>query len=282
MSISKNCRASWAIAGLSAKASSTIRSAFFFNSGRYFATASAGGAILTSLPTLSAGTHTITASVTDSGGRPGSDQVTLTITPNDAPWVLITAPPDGSTVDEGLPVAFSGTASDTEDGDLSASLAWSSDLDGALGSGASFELSTLSVGVHTITTSVTDSGGRPGSDQITLTITANDAPVVAITAPPDASSVSEAVPVSFSATATDTEDGDLSASLAWSSDLDGALGSGASLELSTLSRKELEKLQQWGYLKMFLVNFRIIGLLAFGFTLRRQVFAFLKNHLRKK
>ena len=39
----------------------------------------------------------ITASVTDSGGLPGSQQITVTVTANVAPQVLVTSPADGST-----------------------------------------------------------------------------------------------------------------------------------------------------------------------------------------
>ncbi len=89
---------------------------------------------------------------------------------NTAPTVTITAPADGSSFDEGTSVTFSGFASDAEDGDLTSSLVWNSDLDGQIGTGGSFSTSTLSVGTHTITASVTDSGGLSGSDSITVTI----------------------------------------------------------------------------------------------------------------
>lgn len=92
---------------------------------------------------------------------------------NTAPSVTIDAPADGSTFTEGDSVSFSGTATDAEDGDLSSSLSWSSDLDGSIGSGASFSTSTLSVGSHTVTASVTDSGGLNGSDSIGITIEAD-------------------------------------------------------------------------------------------------------------
>ena len=92
--------------------------------------------------------------------------------PNQPPVVTITAPPDGSTFNQGDNINFTGTANDPEDGTISANIQWSSDLDGALGSGASINVSTLSLGVHTITASVTDSGGLPGQDQINVTINA--------------------------------------------------------------------------------------------------------------
>ena len=89
---------------------------------------------------------------------------------NTAPTVTITAPVNGSSSDEGVSIGFAGTANDSEDGDISANLTWTSDLDSIIGSGASFSTSTLSVGAHTITASVTDSGGLPGNDGITVTV----------------------------------------------------------------------------------------------------------------
>ncbi|MEM9593102.1 MAG: hypothetical protein AAGD06_02495 [Acidobacteriota bacterium] len=89
---------------------------------------------------------------------------------NTAPAVTITAPADGSTVDVATSVAFAGTATDAEDGNLTSGLAWSSSLDGNIGSGGSFSTSSLSLGAHTITASVTDSGSLTGSASINLTV----------------------------------------------------------------------------------------------------------------
>ncbi len=77
---------------------------------------------------------------------------------------------------QGDPVTLTGTATDPEDGDLSAGLSWVSDQDGALGTGASVTRSDLSGGAHVITASVTDSGGLGGRDQIALTITSGPPP----------------------------------------------------------------------------------------------------------
>lgn len=89
--------------------------------------------------------------------------------PNDAPTVSITSPADGSTFDSGATIDFAGTASDKEDGDLTASLVWTSSIDGQIGTGGSFS-ATLSDGNHTVTASVTDSGGKTGSDSISITV----------------------------------------------------------------------------------------------------------------
>ena len=90
---------------------------------------------------------------------------------NTAPTVSITAPANGSSFTSGTAVTFSGTASDAQDGSLSSSLVWTSSLSGIIGSGASFSTSALAVGTHTITASVTDSGGLPGSASISVTVT---------------------------------------------------------------------------------------------------------------
>ena len=87
---------------------------------------------------------------------------TPALPPNDPPSVTITSLADGSTFDSGATILFEGMASDTEDGDLTASLAWTSSIDGPIGSGGSFS-NTLSDGTHTIAASVTDSGGATGS-----------------------------------------------------------------------------------------------------------------------
>lgn len=71
--------------------------------------------------------------------------------------------------------------------------------------------------------------------QAALAAAANTAPVVDITSPVNGASYASGATVSFSASATDAEDGNLSSSIVWSSSLDGVLGSGASLSTSSLS-----------------------------------------------
>lgn len=89
---------------------------------------------------------------------------------NTPPTVTITAPVDGTTVTEGENVTFTGMVTDEEDGDLTASAVWTSSVNGTLSSGGSVSTTALSVGTHTITLSVTDSGDLTGSDSITLTV----------------------------------------------------------------------------------------------------------------
>ncbi|MEM7350688.1 MAG: hypothetical protein AAF657_07780, partial [Acidobacteriota bacterium] len=189
-----------------------------------------GGSVLAN---LSIGSHVISASVTDIGGLQGSAVVSIEVT-NTPPSVTISAPLDGSTFNTGVSIDFAATASDFEDGDLTVNLSWSSDLDGTIGpSGGSFSLSTLSAGTHVITAEVNDSGGLQSSDSITITV--NAGPSVTITAPVDGSGFNSGDSVSFTGTASDPEDGDLTASLSWTSDVDGAIGTGGSFSTSSLS-----------------------------------------------
>ncbi|MEM7582074.1 MAG: hypothetical protein AAF560_01725 [Acidobacteriota bacterium] len=148
---------------------------------------------------------------------------------NNPPSVNITAPANGSSFPQGSSISFTGTANDSEDGNLTASLAWTSSRDGNIGSGGSFSR-VLTVGTHTLTATVTDSGGQSGSAAITVTVTAagNNPPTVNITAPTNGASFSQGATIGFTGTATDSEDGNLTASLAWSSNRDGSIGSGGS------------------------------------------------------
>jgi subtilisin len=88
---------------------------------------------------------------------------------NQPPIVSIDSPADGSTFDSGATIDFEGTASDSEDGDLTSSLDWVSNLGGPIGTGGSFS-TPLSDGNHTITASVTDSGGATGDASISITV----------------------------------------------------------------------------------------------------------------
>ena len=177
---------------------------------------------------LSPGTHTITASVTDLGGLIGTATITLTVNNNTPPVVTINSPANGSTFPAGTAILFMGTATDTESGNLTASLTWTSSIDGSIGSGGSFS-KTLSSGTHTITASVTDPGGLIGRATVNITVgQSNTPPVVTIVSPTNGATFASVAVINFSGTATDTESGNLTASLTWTSSLDGPIGSGGS------------------------------------------------------
>ena len=88
-----------------------------------------------------------------------------------APTAVITSPASGLAIREGTPVSLAGGATDAQDGTLGdAALAWSSSIDGALGTGSSLEVASPSVGVHTITLTATDSDGNTGAASVSVLV----------------------------------------------------------------------------------------------------------------
>ena len=155
---------------------------------------------------------------------------------NQPPTASISAPANGASFTVGDNISFTGTGTDPEDGDVTASLTWESDLDGAIGTGGSFSTTALSEGTHAITATATDNGSLTGDDTISITVAAvgNTPPTASISAPADGASFTVGDNISFTGTGTDPEDGDVTASLTWESDLDGAIGTGGSFSTTAL------------------------------------------------
>jgi hypothetical protein len=149
-----------------------------------------------------------------------------TTSSNTAPSVTISSPGNGSTHASGASLTFTGSANDTQDGLLTPALAWTSNLDGAIGLGGSFSR-VLSAGTHTIKATAVDSGGLSTVRQVSVTVaSSNTAPSVTISSPATGTSYASGTAVSFSGSASDTQDGSLTAALAWTSTIDGAIGTG--------------------------------------------------------
>jgi hypothetical protein len=144
------------------------------------------------------------------------------------PSVAIASPSNNASFQQGTSVSFSGSASDNEDGSLSSNMVWTSSIDGVLGYGPSFTRS-LSPGGHVVTASATDSTGLTSSKQITVNITAsvNTAPSVSISSP-TSTSYKDTTNISFSGSSSDTQDGNLTSRIVWTSSLLGEIGVGGS------------------------------------------------------
>ncbi len=107
----------------------------------------------------------------DGFNRGQGESATFSVS-NRAPIVYISEPDDGATALEGQSVLLRGGALDPQDEQIGGSdtgLSWSSDRDGALGAGASLT-TQLTVGVHKITLTVTNSVGVSGDATVTIEV----------------------------------------------------------------------------------------------------------------
>jgi subtilisin family serine protease len=90
-------------------------------------------------------------------------------TVNQSPVITLTAPANNSSFGTGVLIDFEGSASDAEDGDITAQLSWTSSRDGSIGIGGSFS-AVLRDGNHTITVEVTDLDGALVTENIIITV----------------------------------------------------------------------------------------------------------------
>lgn len=115
---------------------------------------------------------------------------------------------------------------------------WASDDEAVATVDASGLVSGVAVGSAEIT--ATNNGV---SDSITVNVEAApaQAPTVTITSPAGNIAVTEGTTIVATATATDPVDGDLSAEIEWTSSVDGALGTGASIQIVTEGWTEVNR-----------------------------------------
>ena len=94
--------------------------------------------------------------------------------PNALPTIEISSPNTNTSHIHNTAISFRATAADAEDGDISNNIIWNSSIDGEIGTGTGNSISstTLSIGTHTITASITDSNGELAIDTIVIIIAA--------------------------------------------------------------------------------------------------------------
>lgn len=166
--------------------------------------------------------------------------------------ISISSPTDNDSFGTGTAITFTASAVDVEDGTilgqdnpiLGNDIVWSSSLDGPFGAQSNtFSSNVLTVGSHLITSTVTDSDGNTAFAEVNIIIT-DGSPVATISAPIGGTSVTTGTNVTFTATVTDTEDGNITGqntpltgnNIVWSSDLDGNFGANSnSITFSSLS-----------------------------------------------
>lgn len=116
---------------------------------------------------LPPGSNNVTCTAKDSSGLTGNSFITVL---SKSPYARINHPSNNETRPANQAVPFVGVGNDFEDGSLSgAKMAWTSSIDQSIGTGQMFNR-TLSVGIHTITLTVTDAAGNTDTSSITLTI----------------------------------------------------------------------------------------------------------------
>jgi hypothetical protein len=112
------------------------------------------------------------------GVNTGRDETQGTFTIwNKSPEVTIISPSPGAAYITGQTIALSAQALDLEDGSLTGTaLAWHSDLQGALGTGALMHVTDLIMGTHRLTLTATDSDGLVGTDTVTIYVGVSPTP----------------------------------------------------------------------------------------------------------
>jgi hypothetical protein len=139
--------------------------------------------------------------------------------PNLAPRLTVDSPTDGFVATGAQSIPLAATAVDAEDGPLGDSVVWSSDLDGQLGTGASLvqRADLLREGNHTITATVTDSGGATTRASVSIRVQRVAAPEPPASdyvfggfeppVTPDGSvNAGRTIPVKWTVTGTDVDD----------------------------------------------------------------------------
>lgn len=183
-------------------------------------------------PNLAVGTHRLTVHVTDSDGNLTQQVLEFTVNEyvNQAPTIALVEPIVGASYAEGDAIYLVANADDPEQGDMASAVQWSSDRDGYLGQGSGWN-TTLSVGTHVLTATVTDEQGESASANREVVVFAPvvEAPELTVLAPAYGSYFDSQSAVVFQATALDAQQGDLTHWVNWHSNLNGWLGIGGEI-----------------------------------------------------
>jgi hypothetical protein len=96
------------------------------------------------------------------------------VVPNRPPRADITQPAEGVTITAGQTLVLEADVYDVDAGTLpDEQVQWSSDRDGSLGAGASLDVTSLSVGVHSITVRADDGQGGVAEDRVEVNVVAD-------------------------------------------------------------------------------------------------------------
>jgi hypothetical protein len=181
-----------------------------------------------------AGTYSVTATATD-GVLSHSQSFSWTIRPASdtvAPTVLISLPTSSASYSAGSgSLSLGGSSSDNVG---VTQVTWSNSRGGsgtAIGT-ASWSAGAVAIqsGSNVINVVARDAAGNASTATLTVTYSANTPPTIAITSPAAGTSIASGSTATFTATASDVEDGNVASRVQWSSNVAGSLGTGASVQ----------------------------------------------------
>lgn len=185
-----------------------------------------------SVNSLSLGAHTVVASATNSQGLHGEAKVIVNVSAQ-PPVARILSPANGATVGAGDLIVFRGYGFDYQDGLLpDSSLIWTVNRR-QIGTGRLFSSRIMTVGVARVELTVTNSAGESVGWRHSIHVTEpqNNPSVVILTPANESFYRFDTDVINFTATALDGSGAPLSgSSVTWSSDFDGFLGTGTSLQ----------------------------------------------------
>ena len=143
----------------------------------------------------------------------------------DPPTATLMEPGDNDTFIAGSAVAFRVQLDDSDDGVSSLDVQWRSDTLGTLrgdveldGKVHIFVTDELEVGIHTVTVTATDPDGHTGTDQVEISVVANQPPLIAITSPEPDHTFGEADSITVRVQGNDAEEDVESLRISWTLD----------------------------------------------------------------
>ncbi len=206
---------------------------------------------INSFSALTVGEHVLTLTVTDTAGQTDSDNVVIQVLEvvDNPPTAQIFTPEADGIYTADVAIALTGLATDAEDEASDLLVEWSSSLDGTLAAdaeldadGSTTEYATLSVGLHVVTLTVTDTASQTDSATVYINVSPENGPPTApsVQISPEAPMTDDDLTVLFVTASTDPDGDTVSYSYAWLRD-----GVATAETTASISRSLTTRGQTW-------------------------------------